>query len=684
MGADGSKPLTLDELRSFWKKHDTNGTGELDLIEVRALLEDVRLRFQLPEPLDPGAVQVIFEMVDTEGQGFWTWHEFRQLGGESYFKIQKMLQRRRIRAGMRHRTANRDDKPKQEQGGLAGFATDLKNTVVGATAARATRKAAELGETLTIILHFMRVWGVLRDPSAFFFRPSVLARIVRGNPRKGSSHASNFGSDFLLAALEGPAIVEVEVVPTETDNDLIWKESAKLDFKSMTTLHLHLILKDSVPLADAVFPVDEIIRLQEEPRVIGFKMESVEQTRMEADAHMLVQFGGRRPRFRMPVFVYRGEGLPDGENLVVEVVMMSKDNTVLFTGQSTQATGPHPVWRNEVVVECNDEGAMFLVCTVYAVRRLSASEPIAKLIQPIPQREMATGGVCRRRQLRPVNSTLGGGWLSLGFGVVQGNGLFLRARTATGLACVEDAPNFNPYINVIVNSDDPRGGDPGAVIAEGQTETLPNCTADPSWKQPIIVDVVPEVGCFVTISACDDRLGAPPDRLGEIVMTLDEAFDRMSSPMEEKHRLRPLVPKRRHADPVLWLSFGEMSGPIGRAPELINEGVRTTEEGAKVGAAQREQNFGRPLSVRGRSVPPLGQVLQNSGFNPPPELLEQSLVRPPLSPRLESNHMQRERQRLQENALRLGGGFGGNVPLSFFSSASNPHAQWIYRPPGRR
>merc|ERR1711971_1435078 len=95
-GGSASEPLSLEELRALWNKHDTNGTGELERGEVGALMEDVRLRYGLADPFERDFVDTVFRQLDQENLGFWTWHDFRQLGGQTYFKIQKQLQRQRI------------------------------------------------------------------------------------------------------------------------------------------------------------------------------------------------------------------------------------------------------------------------------------------------------------------------------------------------------------------------------------------------------------------------------------------------------------------------------------------------------------------------------------------------------------------------------------------------------------
>ncbi|CEM16616.1 unnamed protein product [Vitrella brassicaformis CCMP3155] len=82
-GADGvsaatSAPkLTDEELRTLWDHYDTDGSGYLDRNEIRVLLEKIRIRDGVPDPLPEPFVQMVFQELDPDGSNRIDFDEFR-------------------------------------------------------------------------------------------------------------------------------------------------------------------------------------------------------------------------------------------------------------------------------------------------------------------------------------------------------------------------------------------------------------------------------------------------------------------------------------------------------------------------------------------------------------------------------------------------------------------------------
>ena len=93
LSKDADRALNLEECKAMWKKHDVNESGLLEKGEVRALMDDVRRRYGLKEPLTKEFVDEVFVELDAEGISAWTWHDFRQLGGPAYKALKRRVQR---------------------------------------------------------------------------------------------------------------------------------------------------------------------------------------------------------------------------------------------------------------------------------------------------------------------------------------------------------------------------------------------------------------------------------------------------------------------------------------------------------------------------------------------------------------------------------------------------------------
>eukprot|EP00928_Gymnodinium_smaydae_P019282 TRINITY_DN17387_c0_g2_i1.p1 TRINITY_DN17387_c0_g2~~TRINITY_DN17387_c0_g2_i1.p1 ORF type:complete len:708 (-),score=161.08 TRINITY_DN17387_c0_g2_i1:56-2179(-) len=707
MGNDGSKatqPLSIEELRSLWNKHDTNGTGEMERAEVGALMDDIRLRYGLDEPFSDNFIDAIFAEIDVDDTGYWTWHDFRQLGGESYFKIRKNFQRQRLRDKRMNPQAKRQAEKLKGRTQNTGFLQTVKEATVGADTAKKGRSktAEEKGEEIEIKLHSLRVDGLLRDDQNFFFRPSLWVRVVRGNPKRGVVGERSLSA--ALAALEGPSETEVEVPPDILEEDPIWENPIRLTFFGKKALYVHVVLKDGDPLADMSWPMEEILNMMENPKVQKFRFDVLNKARMDPDSYLVGQWGGPKPRFTTPIYVFRAENLPEGENLVVEIEFKSRrKKTSLFKGELTPALeGPHPMWRADIATDLNDERDMLLYCTVYVQEGLVISNNIAcqELIRPVEQKEIEEGGICKRRALRPLNGYPGGAFVTLGFGIPFGQALFVRPRTVGGVAPVEEATSFDPYVKVIICSEDPRKGIAGTTIAEAQTETLHNVLGDPYWKEPCILNVVNEEDCFVRIIVCCDRArGSLDDELADMVVPLEEAFIQMVAPLEKQYDLRLLVPRRKHADPIMFLSFGEMGGKSAQEDKAAALDGSNRENWDKTAEAAQEAGFGADPPAAGSGggpggrsgaaparqpwrPPHLSQVLQAQGLAIPQSFREPEfapLARPPLVASLEEVESRRERANLGLDARLRGGMMQGQVPLSFLMATGNPHAAWIRR-----
>eukprot|EP00929_Paragymnodinium_shiwhaense_P038960 TRINITY_DN20503_c0_g1_i1.p1 TRINITY_DN20503_c0_g1~~TRINITY_DN20503_c0_g1_i1.p1 ORF type:complete len:693 (+),score=117.35 TRINITY_DN20503_c0_g1_i1:86-2164(+) len=692
MGAEASvlKPLSEDELRALWDKHDSNGSGELELLEVEALLDDVRLRYGMAEPLPQATVADVFKQLDSEGLGFWTWHDFRQLGGESYYRVQRAFQRAKLRKNQRHNDAG----PGKED----AAAISMEQRLLGAKAARATKKEVEAGEAVTVTFHPMRVSGMERHPSAWTFNPSILLRVVRGNPRlgSGSSHAA-----AVTTALEGPAVVESEVHAADVTDAVVFKDSIELSFKGVRGLYVHIIVKDSVPLADVSFSLEDFILRQESPHVVDMVIEVFAEEQacsLRADSYLVCQVGGVRPVFTTPILVHRGEHFEDNEDYVVELRMMAKDQSIVQKLRTeTSARGPHPQWKQQLQFNCNDEGSMSLFGVVYRTR-LTGEEAVCELHEAIHQEEIEPQPVARRRPLLPAKGGISGARITLAFGETAEVLLFVRPRSAGGIAIRKGEKDYSPYIKATICSQNPATGIAGVTICEAHTQPDKNCTADPEWNEPLIFEFVPEEHSFLHIKVCNsgEDSGIEDYDMAELIMDLEEVVKLQTAPMVRKYSPTLLIPKRLHADPVLFMSFGEkvprleegeLGGPGQQSPATQSGSSRPGQSSPGPTAA----GFGNVVGGRqpaGMPSPdnaavPLAQLLRSHG-QPVPEALQPPTLAPsPMVARLEALSGRAERTQIQRMAQNHGGMMQGQVPLSFLNFTGNPHNQWMYRQPGR-
>jgi hypothetical protein len=234
------------------------------------------------------------------------------------------------------------------------------------------------------------------------------------------------------------------------------------------------------------------------------------------------------------------------------------------------------------------------------------------------------------------------------------------------------------------------------IIRESQTDYDENCTADPIWKEPCILDTVEEQGCFLRIVIMDDIVRGQDDvELAEVVMTLEEAYQMQLAPLEKKYDAKLLVPKRRHDNPVMYVAFGEMGGTLSGQRGVLTDdfshldpdgdGVVTKEE---LDQAKGRGDAAAKAAATQKMIPPLAQVLQARGLAVPVQLSgvnpHMTLTPPPRhAAALEADSGKNQRAAARLAAEDQCGVFRGAVPMSYLQYGGNPHAAWIYNPPRR-
>merc|ERR1711971_320271 len=219
------------------------------------------------------------------------------------------------------------------------------------------------------------------------------------------------------------------------EDDVLFQDSLILTFKAVPGLYAHVIILDggvtgSTPLAHFAASMREVVQKHDNPHIEEFKLSRLNPSAPLRNPMLVGQWGGRRPQFDVPIFVYRGENFIEDENLVVELTLRSsRTNAIIWQGRSEAALGPHPLWKSEVETKCNNEGNMKLEATVYIARGLAAvglgtgggafggalgsEEAVGELQAPIWQRELVSGAQAKRRSLRPLNGHAAGQSITL-------------------------------------------------------------------------------------------------------------------------------------------------------------------------------------------------------------------------------------------------------------------------------
>lgn len=520
-------------------------------------------------------------------------------------------------------------------------------------------------------------------------------------------------------------------------SDPTWTDPVELAFERSKRLHVHIIACDwqlgagTLPLADAVFPLEEALRAEAAPKVERYQMQALLQDRATQDATLVAQWGSPRPRYTGQCTIVRAEGLP-AETVVVEARVLAPGSGCILASARSYSD---PQFHYDVELQCDDEGdALTMQFVVLRTRFGLTEEPIGELAKPLRRAEFAPGATAKRLKMQPLGGAMSGGQLTVAFGNSITAAITIRPSSVAGVDRKEDSWSFDPFVRARVVSQDPRNGLQNvAVLAEGQTEVLKSCTGDPHWEEPITLKVVPEPGLFLHLVVCDWNYLGAPDELADFVMGFDEARALGKSSLLQKYPLQLRVPNRRHADPAIFLSFNESGAAVspatgtetvgsasGSAPAhgVLLPGGATGSTSPCAGAWQPGMAPGACAGSAGSSSPPpLSQLLQAHGaiapggaaMNAPSHIPVVSLpgvVAPsppgwvampstfgvaPAGPmgypqgtafaieaqRVNPNDQQ-ERAALESVVRQRGGVVRGVVPMSFFSDPSNPHSMWLH------
>lgn len=700
LSKDADRPLNLSEVRAMWAKHNVNDSDILEKAEAVALIDDVRRRYGLKEPLPKEFVDDLFNELDGEALKAWTWHDVRLLGGPKYHDLKKRIQRRRMRVQQRPHRANRDKALKKAQETYLGAADHAWGELIGRGAAVAKAKAARENdlpfEEVELIFHALRAERVKRKEGSVTFNPIVEVRVVRGNPYRG---CPEFTDELSLAS---PCVVQAwSSAATGHTTDATWTEPIKVDkFVRDRALYVHIIINDSYPggvglepLADTVVKLDDVLKYSRVHQVRWFPLRPILPDRADPGGYLIGQFGGEEiPRFSINCCIVRVENAPD-ENLLVDVELYGcESDCILASGRTSCVGGPHAEFMNNLPLDYQDETKMELQCTLVKRSFGVAEERIAQLQQRLRQGVLRETDEALRLPLRPIAESevkvMGNAFLVVTFTDSLVN-LTVRPGTAANLfPADEDASSFNPFIDVRLLTRDPRQpmGE-GPMLRQGQTETLNNVLADPEWKTPVIFEFVKEQGMFLHLVACDSSATATTE-LADLVLPLKDVLPLQENPLERKYPLRLMVPGRKHDNPYLFLSFGNCSGPVPREESSMSKlkPGRYGKTGVVTIAPDFDVDYVNGLIAHG-GVPPLREFMETHGQAVPGVLkspfrpiTKEALSVPPML--AEALHHQsgtgKEQSTFTNVASERGGQVHGPVPLSFLSSSSNPHFNWLF------
>mmetsp|Transcript_53148 Transcript_53148/g.99625 ORF Transcript_53148/g.99625 Transcript_53148/m.99625 type:complete len:720 (+) Transcript_53148:60-2219(+) len=699
LSKDADRPLNLSEVTAMWRKHNVNDSNLLEKPEAVALIDDVRRRYGLTEPLPKDFVDDIFDELDGEGLKGWTWHDVRLLGGPTYHQLKKRIQRRRMRVQQRPHRANRD-KSKAQQTYL-GAIDHAWGEAIGRGAAVAEAKSARENdlpfEEVDLIFHPLRAERVKKKEGSLTFNPIVEVRVVRGNPYRGCpefTDALSLASPCVVQSWGGPA--------TGHTTDATWTEPIKVpQFRRDRAMYIHIIINDSYPggmglepIADAVLKLDDVLKYSRVHQVRWFPLRPIVPERADPGGSLVGQWGGEEiPRFTSLCTVVRAENAPE-ENLLVDVELFGYgSDCVLTRGRSACVGGPHAEFQSEIPLDYQDETKMELQLTLVRRSFGVTEERIAELPQRLRQEVMRETDEALKLPLRPIveseTKVAGNAFLVVSFNGAPIVNLVVRPGSAANLFPPEDASSFNPFIDVRLLTTDPRQPvAQGPTLRRGQTETLSNVLGDPEWKTPVIFDFVKEQGMFLRLVACDSS-STTTTELADLVLPLKDVLPLQESPLERKYPLRLMVPGRKHDNPYLFLSFGNISGPVPREESSMTK-LAPKRYGGKTGVVQIAPDFDVDYVnglIEHGSILPLREFMETHGQAVPGVLKspfrpisKEALSVPPML--AEALHHQtgtgKEQSTFVNVATERGGKVHGPVPLSFLASNSNPHFNWLF------